>query len=95
MSSNQNPPYHSGYKSAADWANNYAQNSNSKKDNGITIFWIATVVLLLIVAGWWWWKNYRSNIPEKSSSPMQDLKNGANNSTSKITIKPDGTVVNS
>lgn len=99
MSSNNNPPPYPDYRSAAQWAHNYAHNPNNNggKDTSITIFWIVVVVLLLALAAWWWWTNYRSNIPangsEKKSSPLEDLKNGAQKPTNNLLVKPDGSVV--
>ena len=95
---NPNPPNYPDYRSAAQWAHNYAHNPNNSggKDNSINIFWIAIVVLLLALAAWWWWSNYRSNSgindAEKKASPMEDLKNGAQKPASHLIVKPDGTV---
>jgi cytoskeletal protein RodZ len=101
MSSNQNPNPYPDYRSAAQWAHNYTHNPNGNgtKDNSINIFWIVVVALLLALAVWWWWNNYRSNIPtsdpEKKSSPIEDLKNGAQKPGTTLIVKPNGTVVSS
>lgn len=87
------------YNAAAQWAKDYTQKPNGKdgNENSINIFWISIVLLLFALAAWWWWCNYRPSNPQLTegptkSSPMQDLKNGAQKSTTKLQVRPNGTV---
>jgi len=95
--SNQNTTPPSDYNSANQWAQNQTKNSNGIDDgSNISMFWIMTIILLCLLAGWWWWCNYRPKDPvinNGSSSPMEDLKNGAHNTNSKLQISPDGNIV--
>lgn len=90
--SNQTPS--PDYNSANQWAQNQNKNPNGTDDT-ISWFWITTIVLLCLLAAWWWWCNYRPKDPvvNNISSPMEDLKNGAHNTNSKLQMSPDGSVV--
>lgn len=94
--SNSNSNSTSDYNSAAQWAKNYTKNSTEKDNNSINIFWITIVLLLFALAAWWWWCNYRAPTPTNEvlnkSSPMQDLKNGAQKTAPKLQVRPNGTV---
>ena len=92
--SNRNPP--TNYNSANQWAQNYNKNPNGVDDGSLGIFWITTIILLCLLAAWWWWCNYRPRDPivnNGSLSPMEDLKNGAQNADSKLQVSPNGTIV--
>lgn len=92
--SNQTPH---DYNSANQWAQNQNNNStNPDSNNEITWFWIMTIVLLCLLVAWWWWCNYRPKDTSNnviSTSPLNDLKNGANNSNTKLQMTSDGNVV--
>jgi nitric oxide reductase large subunit len=94
---NNNPPSND-LSSAVQWAKNYSQNSTDKnsKDNSISIFWITIVILLVALVAWWWWINYcpttLANDPDNKASPMKDLKSGAQKTSAKLQIRPNGTV---
>ena len=92
--SNNIPP--SDYNSANQWAQNYNKNPNGVEDTTLSWFWVTTVILLCLLAAWWWWCTYRpkdSVVNNVSASPMEDLKNGAHNTNSKLQVSPDGTAV--
>ena len=83
------------FQSALEWARGEpkAVSANSAKSSWPTYLWTGFFVALLLLAAWWWWVNWGNrNRSELSSATLDNLKQSAQKTSSRLTVGPDGIV---